>query len=256
MSALAVAELPIVGQQQLESRALSLPDQARFIVVRDQATLDRAAAMLTEQIKPLRAEVAATFNPVIEAAHKSHKEALAAKARVETPLIEAESILKNSVSRFAQEQERIRQAEERRMREEAARQQAEALRLQREEAERIHAAEVEAELEALPLDIAPEVVREICERPAPEVEPMFAPAPVAQRTYTPVAGLSVRETWSAEVFDMRALARAIADGKQPVSLIDPNMAALNGMARSLKRALSIPGVRAVSKSGVAASGRR
>ena len=77
----------------------------------DQATLDAAGKMLTEVIKPLRREAGEVFDPIIASAHKAHRDALAGKARVEKPLIEAEGILKTSVGTYLEQQERIRRAE-------------------------------------------------------------------------------------------------------------------------------------------------
>lgn len=77
------------------------------------------------------------------------------------------------------------------------------------------------------------------------------PVAVAKR---PSDGLQKRVTWSAEVFDLQALVKAVATGEQPITLLEPNMTALNGMARSLREALAraVPGVRAVDKTGYAA----
>jgi hypothetical protein len=42
---------------------------------------------------------------------------------------------------------------------------------------------------------------------------------------------SLQKTWEAEVTDMRALARAVADGTAPVTFLAANLSAINAAAR-------------------------
>jgi len=58
-------------------------------------------------------------------------------------------------------------------------------------------------------------------------------------------GLSSRSTWRAELIDKNALVRYVAQHPEWLDLLEPNMVALNGLARSQKSALALPGVRAV-----------
>lgn len=75
-------------------------------------------------------------------------------------------------------------------------------------------------------------------------------APVARST-TKIAGESTRELWSAEVFDLVELARAVGEGRASPEMLLPNMPVLNAQARSLKATLDIPGVRAKSDQSLA-----
>lgn len=269
MTATLAESLP---QERLEQEALTIPQRARGILVKDQASLDEAGCMLTDVIKPLRKQAAEVFNPIIAAAHKSHAEALAGKAKVEKPLIEAEDILKRSVGGYLREQERIRSEEENRLRreqrerEEREAKEAEARRIEEEKAlneqiAREHAEEVERQLEALPANTPAEVVRDICTQPepepiriAPEMPVFMSAVTVAPRVVTPT-GVSTTQKWKAEVFSVQLLCRAIADGKIPANFIEPNMTALNAMARANKQALNVPGVRAVADTTVSARSR-
>lgn len=61
--------------------------------------------------------------------------------------------------------------------------------------------------------------------------------------------IDVREYWSAEVTDLMALCQAVVAGKVPIGAISPNSTFLNGMAKNLQKAMSIPGVKAVSRKG-------
>ncbi len=271
MSALALVE-PRSQQERLEAEVMSIPNQARSIVIVDQATLHKAGAMLTEVIKPLRKEAADIFDPIIASAHRSHKDAIAGKAKVEKPLIEAEEILKRSMGGYMAEQERIRMAEEARLRqlayeaEQEALRVAEAARLAEEKAlneqiEREHAEEIERQLNALPADAPAEIVAELCNAPAPEPIriaaeiPIFAPVPTLAPRVAAPAGVSTVQRWRAEVTSLQLLCRAIADGKVPVHYVEANMTALNGLARANKQALNVPGVRAVPETTVSARGR-
>lgn len=53
--------------------------------------------------------------------------------------------------------------------------------------------------------------------------------------------VSMRTTWSAEVTDLRALCRAVADGVVGVEFVVPNMPALNKLAQALKEGTNTPG---------------
>ena len=65
-------------------------------------------------------------------------------------------------------------------------------------------------------------------------------------------GISHRETWSATVEDMGALIKAVADGLVSEQSLLPNRTWLNNVARGMRQDMSIPGVRAVMTSHVAA----
>jgi hypothetical protein len=79
--------------------------------------------------------------------------------------------------------------------------------------------------------------------------PVFVPPVQVQRAMA--AGISFATTWSAEVTSLAELVQAVARGEQPITLLQANMVALNGMARSLRGAMKIPGVKAVPKRGAA-----
>ncbi len=70
-----------------------------------------------------------------------------------------------------------------------------------------------------------------------------------------VSGVSFRENWRIEVVDKLALVKAIAARAELVNLVEPNMKALNHLARAHKDTLEIPGVRVWCEVTVAASSR-
>jgi len=213
-------------------QALSWPDRARGLKITDQPSLERAAEELLA-IKGLRDQVEQTFGPIVRKAYETHREAVAQRKKVDAPLDEAEQILKHEIALYQIEQARLR-------REEQARIDA--------ERERIAAEELEREIERAEAEGASKVeVAAIIQRgPQPQAPVVVRPVP------TTAPGISMRETWSAEVTDLAALVRFVAANPQYINLVAPNMTALNGLARSMKGAMKFPGVRVVAGSSVAA----
>lgn len=229
-----------VIETDVRERALTWPEQARRAVVRDGETYS-AAAELLKGIKALRQEIADTFDPHIRRMHDAHKALLKEKAEAETPLTEAERIIKDALVAFDREQERQRLETQRRL-EAEARAQAEADALAK-------AAAMEREGQAYGdgalVDDAAALLEDVLTAPAPAV-------PLVQKATPVVAGIAHRSTWSAEVVDLLALVRYVAANPQYLGLVLPNQPALNQQARSLKGAMRIPGVRPAERRDVAA----
>src|ERR1039458_4849893 len=89
----------------LEQKALSWPEKARALAVVDQRSYTLAADAL-RGIKDLRAELDATFDPIIVKARESLNTARETKAKLERPLADAEKILKDNRVAWFQAQER------------------------------------------------------------------------------------------------------------------------------------------------------
>lgn len=255
----------------VESKALTIVDQAKAVQVTDAESYISAGA-LWQQIGEMMKQVEDTFDPLIEAAHKSHKAALAKKAEFYKPLEQAKANVKQLMSKYDEEQERIRRAEEARLaeiarQEEEKRRQEELAALEADrkaEEERLlqaaleaeasgdkvqaeelmqvaqerteEAAQVAAEIQAAPVYVAPVVV--------PKATPKLAGGPVYQ------------ERWYAQVTSIKDLCRAIGAGtvsEETVIGLDRgkdgivSSPALNKMAVALKATLTIPGVKAYSK---------
>lgn len=68
------------------------------------------------------------------------------------------------------------------------------------------------------------------------------------------SGISLRENWSANVYDMMALVKAVAAGRAPISYLLPNQKLLDMQAKALKSELKISGVKAIKETSVAARG--
>lgn len=231
----AEAALKLVETDQVEQKALTIVDQAKAVQVVDSESYVKAGDMW-KALGDMIAEVKATFDPICDAAHKAHKAATAKRASYLDPLTDAQKAVKKLMSDYDQEQDRIRQEEQRRL-EEEARKAEEERRLQEaimaeEEAKASGATKEEAEQEAAaileePVTVAPVIV--------PKATPKLQGGPV------------YREVWSARVTDIRALCRAVADGRASTECVMGNMPVLNKMAVALKQTMQIPGVVAESK---------
>jgi hypothetical protein len=188
--------------------------------------------------KQLLKEIDAGYDDIVKAAHQLHKQAVAKKAKYYTPVDMGVKAAKSLMSAYDAEQERIRREEERRLAEIARKQEeerrlAEALAAE-EEAKRNGATQEEAAREGEEVLSAPAYV-------PPVVLPIF-------RLCRKMEGGPVyRTVWSADCFDIKALCRAVADGKASPETVLPNMPTLNKMATALKNSMNVPGVRAVSK---------
>lgn len=66
-----------------------------------------------------------------------------------------------------------------------------------------------------------------------------------------LGGVSSKTTWRAEVTDKAALIAYVAQHPEWLQLVDVNMTALNGLARSQKSALALPGVKVVEEKQLA-----
>lgn len=234
--------------EQVKQEVMPIPGEAKLITVRDQPSLEKANDFFLT-IKALRKKIADVFDPLIAKAHATHKEALKQKADAEAPLIEAERYLNGQVTAYTIKQNTLREQEEEMLRQKAIKQEAE--RRQKEEIERL------AQAAALEASGAKEEADALVAEAIEENEKPFEVhvGPVTIPIVKPV-GMALKEYWKAEVTDLKALCKAIGDGKCPVLYVEPNMTALNGMARSLKKEMNVPGVKAVSSSSMAATGRK
>jgi hypothetical protein len=210
--------------ETLETTALEtqLSQTVSALRVSDQESYNRASA-LVDQCDRVLERINQHHDPIIKAAHAAHKAALAAKKaladRFETIKADAKRKMTNW---YLAEQRRVQ--EERLKAEAEARKQAEEARLREAEA-LAQAGMTEAADAALdaPVDLTA-FIRE------PQ-------APVAGN------GVCYRANWKAEVVNLMVLVKAVADGKAPMSYLEPNMTALNQAAKAFKNTQEIPGVR-------------
>jgi hypothetical protein len=220
--------------RDLETRALTLAEQAKALKITDQASYGLAAERLLA-VADLRREIVAHHAAIKRAAHEAWQQVIAAEKRLLDPVAEAERIYKARISSFETEQRRL-EAEARLKAEAKARRAAEEERereLEQAEAEGATGEEIAAMINE-PLVVAP-----------PRVEPAFQQA----------KGVTTAMNWKGQVTSLETLVKAIAADKANISLVMPNETAINQMARATHGSLQVPGIRFYSQSTVRA-GRR
>lgn len=240
---------------QIARAAEVFPIKAASIMVVDDETFAVAAAMLGEVNQHIKAWDA-LMDPQIEnakatkaAAEKTRKGLCDDKELRAGPLEKAKKLLGDVIGTYQDEQEQLRQAEllrleaamnllaSERVIEEAVALEALAKTAPTPEARAVILAEVEAVLEE------------------PAVTPVNVEALVPQ--VPTIAGFSRPVTWHAEVFDLPLLLKSLVEKKLDKELTpeltkrigDAVLVPLNSRAKSLRSALNIPGVRAVSDKG-------
>lgn len=222
--------------EEVTTRALTIPEQANAVKIVDAGSYVKAGE-LWNNIRELRKKVKDSFDPIIKKAHEAHREALDRKAAVDAPLDAAERTVKKAMNAWDEEQERIRREEERRLQEEARKREEEARLQAAIEAEQAGAKEEAEQILAEPVPVAPVIV--------PKATPKVAGGPVFQTR------------WFASVTDIKALCRAVADGKASTEYVMGlekdrltgivSCPALNKMATALKGTMNVPGVQAMSR---------
>lgn len=222
----AEAALKIVETEEVEAGALSVVEQAKAVKVVDPESYTRAGAFWKD-IRAMRSKVAETFDPLIKQAHELHRNTLAKKNAIDKPLENAERAVKQLMSDYDAEQERIRKEEQDRL----------AAIARKEEEDRLLAEALLAEESG-----DKEEAQAILDEPV-YVPPVVVPKATPKLTGGPV----YREIWSAEVFDIKALCRAVADGRASTECVTGNMPVLNKMATALKNTMNVPGVKAYSR---------
>lgn len=198
---------------------------AHAFVIVDKASHETALL----RIKLLRSgekEITEHHEPTRAALELAKKKLLAARDGLIGPLVAARQVYNRKADEYEAADKR-RTEEERIAKEREARQAEEARKL----------TEALAAEEAGDDELAHQIIEEEITVPAVQVQSGVAK----------VAGVSTRELWSAEVFNPMALIRFVAQHPEWVRLLEPSLPELNAIARAQREAMTIPGVRAVSK---------
>lgn len=215
-TAIAAETSPIVA----EAAALVVTDQSSHAVALDVAK--RAAKG--------KAAIEEMLEPAVKAANAAHKTLTGLRNNLTAPLDHARQIASTKALNYEAEQRRKAEEERKRLEAEARR-----LEEERQIADAI-AAEEEGDAETAEAIMA-----------EPTITPVVHVAPAIAR----VEGVATKTTWSAQVTDLRALIAYVAAHPEWEHLLLPAMPALNGLARSQRGALAIPGVRSVESKGYA-----
>jgi hypothetical protein len=165
-------------------------------------------ALVTKAFEDERLETKAAYDNV-----------LAEKAKYLAPLTESEKIARGKMSVYATAKEQAR-------REEQARQDA----IRRKEAEDKRLEEAQALQDAGKTEKADKLMEKAIRPAAVVVEPKIG---------------KMREVWTVEVTDLKALLIAVANGEAEPGFVSVTTHALSGAAQRLKDKFSVPGVKAV-----------
>lgn len=207
---------------QVEKESQTYPMKAKefALAIKDDEGYRNAADFLMT-IKGFRKKVEDTFGPVVKKAYDAWKATVDLRKKADAPLDEAERIIKPAMAVYLTEKERAHRQEEERLRAEQKKKD--------DEARMALAAEVHKSGEI-------EVANAILEQ---------APAPIVlPRTEAPkVQGISAKDVWKCEVFDINALIKAVADGIVPKAVLQVNESELNRLAKALKAEMRYPGTR-------------
>lgn len=199
------------------------------LTISNQQTYDQAVDLAVSLAKA-RKRVEEFYAPLKKKARESWQALVDSEKGFLGPLAEIEPKVKEKIGTWDREQERIRKELE-------------------EQAER------EAERISQEIALQTAIVAEKNGAKLEEVEvilsaPPAIPKPIVESTYHRDTRVSSSEHWSAECFDVIALARAVIAGQVPRMAIKADDIFLNQMARAQKGTLNYPGVKAVCKRGV------
>jgi hypothetical protein len=253
--------------EDIETQALTVVQQAKGIRIVDSQSYV-VAGETWQRLAVMEKEAHAALDPVVEKAHSAHKEAVALRTRVLQPITEGKTHIKQIMSNYDYEQERIRVAEQARLQKmadeaEAARRAAElkVLEDQRkaeearllEEARKAEAEGNKAKAEAI-LEVGVKQVEELkAEEKAVALEPVVPQTVILQKEVPKVQGLSYRTIWNADLTqaNIRAIAQAIGEGKLDTQAIDLNPSYWRKQAESRMETANLDwanyGVKAVSR---------
>ena len=206
-----------------------------------------AAARQLKHIKAAQKNLAEKKDSLVRPINQALKAVRDLFRGPEAELDEAENLYKRGMIAFSDEQDRLRREEQRKADEAAERERRRLEKEAREAEERAAAARAAGDIKkAEKLEAKADVRTDAA---------ASVVAPVIQREAPRVGGIQTRENWYAVVVDLKALVDAIAAGTVPVIAVEANMKVLNAQAKSLRKELNWPGVRAAKDNIVAAGSK-
>lgn len=219
---MAGSELQLMGEKE-SAEYLPLVDQAKAAAA---AIVDsnsfEAAALLYQDVKARIKRVGQVLDPFVKRSYDEWKKDVADRQKYLDPLEKAEATLKPAIAKYQADQEKKRQEEQRALEE-----------ANRKAAEDAQIAEAEAAAAAGNKDQAESILS------APVVvAPVVAPPSVPK-----VKGLGFRDNWNAQIVDIKALLKAVLEGKVPYAAIKADESWLNAQAKQLKAEMNYPGVK-------------
>lgn len=210
----------------IENKIMTITERAAGLVIATDADY-LAAGDWFKQIKDILKVIDASFDPTIEAAHATHKAALAAKKKHADPLLAAQRVINGKVAAYSQAKAaEARRIEAERMAEARKKAEAEAaIRRKEEEDRRLSEAQVlqdAGQAEAAEILVSAPVVIET----APVV---IEAAPGAPK----IEGLHFRSVWKFRVLNKTSV-------PEEYKVVDEK--AVGAVVRAMKQNTRIPGI--------------
>lgn len=217
-------------EKKIQRDLVALVEQSQSITIVDQASYEAAGNMLKDRVKPLLREIDEYWDRDIAGAHALHKSLVGKKKELTAKLEKIESEFKGAMAKFVQ-------AEEAKA--------AEAQKLLQEQQDAEHRKSLEhTALEAIDQGANEEEVDAIMATKS------TAPTPIVRPGFQKLGGVVAQKKWKAEVLDLKALCRAVADGKAPEAYVEANMTALRKRAQADGPAFNVPGCKATQDTGI------
>lgn len=213
--------LVIPDERAIRTEINPFVKRAKEITVLDQPTHQAAQEFLIA-IARLEHRIMDEFSDSKRAAHAAHKSICALEAKLLKPLDEARKVTTWKCRSYESDQRRVSEEKERELR---------AVALKAAEERKLMDA-IQAEQEG-----------DKAGAEAIMAEPVLVPVVHVETETARVEGISSRTVYSAVVTDMIALVKFVAGAPEWINLIEPNMPALNQLARAQRDALKIPGVK-------------
>ena len=204
---------------EVTTLALSVPDQARKIMITSHEAYARAGELLLT-IKAIRKKITETFKPIKQKMDAAKQEVLDQERKADAPLKEAEALLSPQIIKWNTEQEKIRKAEEDRLQEIARKEEED-----RQIAAAIHAEETGNKEEAAAIMDAP----------------VYVPPVVVKKEVPKVAGISIVERWKFRIVNERLI---------PREYLKVDEVLIGQVVRNSHGVIKIPGIEAYNEGSV------
>ena len=225
-STIEIAPIKRDSADEYSKQSLSLEVRAKSLVIKDQESLE-GAANLRKTIKDFSKQLDEERKKITSPLDQAKKAVMDLFRKPSETLEAAEGVVNKAITSYTVEQERIRREQEEKLRKQA----------EAEEKKKREALEERARKAA---EAGKAEKAEELRQKAAEVQVVV---PSLASTVEKVNGLSFRDNWSAQVVDLRALVKAVADGKAPLNFLMANQPVLNSQARATKDSMPVPGVK-------------
>lgn len=223
---------------RIESEIAPLEAQFKSITIKTDADFERVDASV-RMVKRLSNDANTIFDPTIKNYYTPYVFWRDIKKAITDRLAFLEKQGKAALISYTEQKQREREEAERKA------------RLEAEEKERKEREKLEKKAEKA----ADKGDFEKADELRAQAEVVHVPAAPVAVEPPKVAGSSVRYRWTGECVDLKALAKAIAEGRASVNLITPNVKAINDQARATQDTFPIDGIKFSKVADYAASTR-